>query len=48
MFEIAAQESTYTVSHYYGEGNRRQDQSHRDFAQDGGFLCPSGKMIHLI
>ncbi len=46
----SAQESKYTVSHYYGdeeggEGeNRRQGSSKgrtRDFAQDGGFLCPS-------
>ncbi len=40
-----AQESKYTVSHYYGDGdgNRRQGNkaATRDFAQDGGFLCPS-------
>lgn len=37
----AAQENRYTFSHYYG--NRREDGNHlhRDFAQDGGFLCPS-------
>jgi len=35
------QESTYTISHYYG--NRREDSAHnhRDFAEEGGFLCPS-------
>jgi len=36
------QENTYTFSHYFG--NRRQDDdshSHRDFAEEGGFLCPS-------
>ena len=40
----SAQENKYTVSHYFGE-NRRQDGSlkaTRDFAHDGGFLCPSG------
>lgn len=38
-----AQESRYTFTHYYG--NRREDgvnHVHRDFAQEGGFLCPSG------
>jgi len=35
------QENTYDFNHYFG--NRREDDSHkhRDFAQDGGFLCPS-------
>ena len=35
------QENTYTLAHYYGE--RRQDSAQpvRDFANDGGFLCPS-------
>ena len=35
------QENTYDFSHYFG--TRREDDSHkhRDFAQDGGFLCPS-------
>ena len=46
----SAQENKYTFAHYYG--NRRQDEKqaaaaaaapgHRDFAQEGGFLCPSG------
>jgi len=41
----AAQENRYTFTHYYG--SRREDgpsddnHIHRDFAQDGGFLCPS-------
>ena len=42
------QESTYTLAHYYGNqpqpqlaGQRRQDTDTRDFATDGGFLCPS-------
>ncbi|MCP3661009.1 MAG: hypothetical protein GY696_00700, partial [Gammaproteobacteria bacterium] len=41
------QESTYTLAHYYGSqtqqlaGQRRQDTDTRDFATDGGFLCPS-------
>ncbi len=37
----AAQENKYTFAHYYG--NRREDGNHlhRDFAQEGGFLCPS-------
>jgi len=38
----AAQESKYSFTHYYG--NRRQgdnSHAHRDFAQEGGFLCPS-------
>merc|ERR1719483_1729997 len=35
------QENTYDFNHYFG--NRREDDSHkhRDFAQDGGVLCPS-------
>jgi len=36
------QELTYDYSHYYG--NRRQEDDthkHRDFAEEGGFLCPS-------
>lgn len=40
----SAQENKYTFSHYFGD-NRRQDgsvQATRDFAHDGGFLCPSG------
>ncbi|TRY80411.1 hypothetical protein TCAL_16787 [Tigriopus californicus] len=39
----SAQENSYTFTHYFGE-NRRQDgveQKHRDFAEEGGFLCPS-------
>ncbi|MPC89376.1 Protein spaetzle [Portunus trituberculatus] len=38
----AAQESKYDFHHYFG--NRRtgtDNHVHRDFAQDGGFLCPS-------
>lgn len=38
----ADEENKYSFSHYYG--NRRQDENshaHRDFAQEGGFLCPS-------
>lgn len=38
----AAQESKYDFQHYFG--NRRtgtDNHVHRDFAQDGGFLCPS-------
>ncbi len=41
---FAAQENRYTFAHYYG--NRRDDGAshvHRDFAQEGGFLCPSGE-----
>ena len=40
------QEVTYTADHYYGN-NRREGsdavdgQKHRDFASEGGFLCPS-------
>jgi hypothetical protein len=40
---VLAQENRYTFAHYYG--NRREDGAnhvHRDFAQEGGFLCPSG------
>ena len=46
----SAQENKYTFAHYYGN-LRRQDgdlleaqgsKKHRDFAQEGGFLCPSG------
>ena len=41
----SAQENKYTFSHYYG--NRREDGNHlhRDFAQEGGFLCPSGTAL---
>ncbi|XP_071549090.1 uncharacterized protein [Panulirus ornatus] len=38
----AAQESKYNYQHYFG--NRRmgtENHAHRDFAQDGGFLCPA-------
>ena len=44
FFLFAAQENQYTFSHYYGNSIKRQDgnHAHRDFAQDGGFLCPSG------
>ncbi|XP_053638267.1 uncharacterized protein [Cherax quadricarinatus] len=38
----SAQESKYDFQHYFG--NRRADtvnHAHRDFAQDGGFLCPA-------
>ena len=48
MLFIAAQENRYTFAHYYG--NRREDGAnhvHRDFAQEGGFLCPSGKKKEL-
>ena len=36
------QELTYDYSHYYGT-RRQEDDSHkhRDFAEEGGFLCPS-------
>ena len=36
------QELTYDHSHYYGT-RRQEDDSHkhRDFAEEGGFLCPS-------
>ncbi len=41
----SAQENSYTFNHYYGSmssSNRRQDDvGHRDFAEEGGFLCPS-------
>lgn len=46
----SAQENSYTISHYFGPAERREDTkgrpnndpaSVRDFAQDGGFLCPS-------
>ena len=39
--EYSDQENTYDFNHYFG--TRREDDSHkhRDFAQDGGFLCPS-------
>ena len=41
------QENLYTFDHYFGVGQRRADTgdtspSKRDFAEDGGFLCPSG------
>ena len=35
------QENTYTFSHYFGENRREDTSQHRDFAQEGGFLCPS-------
>ena len=43
----SSQENAYTYSHYYGQ--RRDDgiQVQRDFAQDGGFLCPSGSNDNL-
>ena len=46
---FTAQENQYTFSHYYGNSIRREDDNHahRDFAQDGGFLCPSGKFFPL-
>jgi len=36
------QELTYDYSHYYGT-RRQEDETHkhRDFAEEGGFLCPS-------
>lgn len=39
---ITDQELTYDHSHYYGT-RRQEDDSHkhRDFAEEGGFLCPS-------
>ena len=46
----SAQENKYTFSHYFGE-NRRQDgsaQATRDFAHDGGFLCPSGNLFSIL
>ena len=46
----SAQENAYTFDHYFGRDSandiERQDDglaAHRDFAGDGGFLCPSGK-----
>ena len=51
------QEDLYTFDHYFGS-QRRADEgevstaNQRDFAEDGGFLCPSGKIIlknkHLL
>lgn len=41
----SAQENTYTFNHYYGKNRRQDDEGHRDFAQEGGFLCPSGTCI---
>ena len=45
----SAQENAYTFDHYFGRDSandiERQDDglaAHRDFAGDGGFLCPSG------
>ena len=44
------QEDLYTFDHYFGS-QRRADEgevstaNQRDFAEDGGFLCPSGKTI---
>ena len=43
------QENLYTFDHYFGVGQRRADTgdtspSKRDFAEDGGFLCPSGRV----
>ncbi|XP_042207562.1 uncharacterized protein LOC121856249 isoform X2 [Homarus americanus] len=38
----SSQEAKYNYQHYFG--NRRADtvsHAHRDFAQDGGFLCPA-------
>ena len=46
---FSAQENRYTFAHYYG--NRREDGAnhvHRDFAQEGGFLCPSGKHNSML
>ena len=44
----SAQENAYTFDHYFGRDDEieRQDNglaAHRDFAGDGGFLCPSGE-----
>ena len=35
------QENTYTYSHYFGDRRDDTTHKHRDFAQEGGFLCPS-------
>ena len=45
---IIEQENLYTFDHYFGVGQRRADSGEtnaaaRDFAEDGGFLCPSGR-----
>ena len=50
----SAQENAYTFDHYFGRDDdiERQDSglglgaAHRDFAGDGGFLCPSGRKIY--
>ena len=47
---LLEQEEMYTLDHYFGS-QRRADEgevstaNQRDFAEDGGFLCPSGKTI---
>ena len=44
---ILEQEELYTFDHYFGS-QRRADEGEldptkpKDFAEDGGFLCPSG------
>ena len=47
FYSYLEQENLYTFDHYFGVGQRRADTgdtspSKRDFAEDGGFLCPSG------
>jgi hypothetical protein len=38
----SAEERKYSYSHYYGNRKQGEDtHAHRDFAEDGGFLCPS-------
>ena len=37
----SAQENQYTYQHYFGQRRDDGTQVQRDFAQEGGFLCPS-------
>lgn len=38
----AVEERKYSYNHYYGTRRQGEDaHAHRDFAEDGGFLCPS-------
>ena len=54
FYSYLEQENLYTFDHYFGVGQRRADTgdtspSKRDFAEDGGFLCPSGSFrIHYL
>ena len=39
---VTDQELTYDYSHYFGNRRKEDDtHKHRDFAEEGGFLCPS-------